>query len=49
MALEEKLMDSLGVEREAQMDDTCRGQALSKQADLMVTNLTGPKPAALLL
>lgn len=44
MALEEKLMHALGGEREAQMDDTCRGQAPCKQAELMVTNLTGPKP-----
>lgn len=49
MVLEEKVMDALGGKREAQMDDTCRGKALSKQADLKVTNLTGPKPATLLL
>lgn len=49
MVLEEKVMDALGGKREAQMDDTYRGKALSKQADLKVTNLTGPKPATLLL
>ena len=49
MVLEEKVKDALGGEREAQMDDACRGQTPCKQADLMVTNLTGPKAATLLL
>lgn len=49
MGLEETLMDALGGERGAQMDDTCGGQAPSKQAGMKVTNLTGPKPATLLL
>lgn len=49
MVLKEKVKDALGGERETQKDDACRGQAPCKQVDLRVTNLTGPKPATLLL